>query len=189
MSPRRSDSREKIVAAARRMFYTRGYGETSLGDLARASGVPKGNFYYHFPTKDDVLRAVVEARRADIDAALQRWGAAHPSPRDRLGRFVEMITSERADLVSYGCPTGSLLTELGKAQGGLRDEALAIMELYVRFTAAAITTLGHAPDDARRHAVHLMSRLQGAILMAQAYGDPQLLDQELDRARGWLESL
>jgi len=186
---RPSRAREDIIAAARRLFYTLGYEKTSLNTIAEASGVPKGNFYYHFRTKDDVLEAVIQARHADISAALERWGKEFPTPQARLERFVEMITRERKDLAKYGCPTGSLLTELGKAREDLQSGALEILELYVQFAARQLQAVGHPRKRARALAQRLLGRAQGAILLAHAYRDEALLDQEVADIEAWVAEL
>lgn len=183
----RVNSRDKIVCAARRRFYTHGFGSTSLGDLARASGVPKGNFYYHFRSKDDVLRAVIDARRQDITAALKTW-AEGKAPAKRLALFIEMISSKREDLLAYGCPLGSLLTELGK-QSDLKGYALPILELYVRFSQDAFHELGLEEPQAREWAERLLSRAQGAILIAHAYDDGRILTREIEELKTWIEEI
>ncbi|HEY7886322.1 MAG TPA: helix-turn-helix domain-containing protein, partial [Cellvibrionaceae bacterium] len=53
---------EKIVAAADRLFYERGFDATSFADIAEAVQISRGNFYYHFKTKDDILDAVIARR-------------------------------------------------------------------------------------------------------------------------------
>lgn len=184
---RSSTNRDLILSSARRLFYTRGFAHTSLADLASDSGVNKGNFYYHFPSKDDVLRAVIEARLADIDAALARWQRDFPEPRERLARFLQMITSERDALVTHGCPTGSLLSELGKREELLFGEARAIMERYIVFLTTQLEALGLS--EPRQRALHLMARVQGAILLAQTYADAALLDREIAQAMQWLDDL
>ena len=181
-------TREEIVAAARRLFYERGFQTTSLGEVARAASVPKGNFYYHFQTKDDLLRAVLSARRADIERALERWAADLPMPLDRLRRFVRMVTSERERLTQYGCPTGSMLTELGKKHEALLADARAILDLYVQFATRAFADLGHDATRATILGARLMGRAQGAILLAHAYADPTLLDREIEDIERWIES-
>jgi len=181
-------TRDAIVAAARRLFYVRGYEKTSLAELAREAGVPKGNFYYHFKTKDDVLRAVLEARLADVSAALERWAADLPGPRERLARFVEMMTSQRDELASWGCPMGSMLTELGKKREDLQPDARAVMDRYVDFCAAQLAALP-VEGDPRELALRLMARCQGAVLVAHAYHDPALLDREIADVQRWLDAL
>ena len=55
--------RDEIVTAARRCFAERGYAATSIRDLEEAAGLSPGagGLYRHFPSKDALLAAVVEA--------------------------------------------------------------------------------------------------------------------------------
>ena len=181
-------TRDAIVRAARRLFYERGFEKTSLADLAQQAGVPKGNFYYHFKSKDDVLRAVLEARLEDVSAALERWAEGLPGPRARLTRFVEMMASERDDLASFGCPMGSMITELGKKREDLQPDARALMDRYVAFCTEQLEALD-VDGDPRELALRLMARCQGAVLVAHAYHDPALLDREIADVQRWVAAL
>ena len=60
--------RQRIVAAADQLFYIQGYENTSFSDIAEAVDISRGNFYYHFKSKDDILSAVLDARLEDIRA-------------------------------------------------------------------------------------------------------------------------
>ena len=62
--------RQKIVDSANQLFYHRGYNQTSFSDIAEAAGVPRGNFYYYFKSKDDILGAVVDGRIERVRAML-----------------------------------------------------------------------------------------------------------------------
>ncbi|TNF20020.1 MAG: TetR/AcrR family transcriptional regulator, partial [Pseudomonadales bacterium] len=55
-------TRERIVSEADRLFYERGYEHTSFADIADAVGISRGNFYYHFKSKDEILDAVIGDR-------------------------------------------------------------------------------------------------------------------------------
>lgn len=180
-------NRKKIVEVARWLFYENGYGPTSLGDLAQASGIPKGNFYYHFRSKDDVLRAVVEARRLDVEAQLEDWRRSLGSPRERLHRIVDMLVHDEDHLTRYGCPMGSLLTELGKAQRELQGEAFAVLERIVDFAQAQFSECVSSSPKARELAIHLMGRCQGAVVMAHGFGSPEVLRRETASMRAWID--
>lgn len=52
-------TRDTIVAGAAAVFGRRGYGLASIADIAEASGVTKGALYFHFPSKDELARAVI----------------------------------------------------------------------------------------------------------------------------------
>jgi len=182
-----SSSRQKIITAARRTFYERGYEDTSFADLAEVSGVPKGNFYYHFKSKAELLATVLRARVESVEGALQSWSTSIPMPQERLRRFVRMLTSEKEDLVRFGCPMGSLLMELGKKrQPELHEQARTLLDIYVGWAAGQFTELGQKPKASRILAERLLSRCQGVVLIAHAYGDTQLLNREVRDIEQWL---
>jgi AcrR family transcriptional regulator len=56
-------ARERILAAAERLFAEGGFGRTSTARIAAAAGVPHGLIFYHFKTKMDLLLAVIRADR------------------------------------------------------------------------------------------------------------------------------
>ncbi len=193
MSPRTTrdanPNRQHIIEVARRKFYTNGFGRTSLGDLAKACGIPKGNFYYHFRTKNDVLLAVLEARRADVDKGLAAWRARLETPAKRLHRVVEMLINEEMDLVEYGCPMGSLITELGKGQRDLQHEAFTVLQVIMDYAAEEFIAAGQSKQVARELGVHLIGRCQGAAVMAHGLGSQAVLRREARAIRTWLDGV
>jgi len=63
-------TRDTIVDGAAQVFGRRGYGLASIADIAEAAGVTKGALYFHFPSKDELARAVIdEQHRRTMDAA------------------------------------------------------------------------------------------------------------------------
>jgi AcrR family transcriptional regulator len=63
---RDTQTRTLILDAAERLFAERGYDATPTAAIARAAGVPKGLLFYYFPTKADLLRALI-GERLDLD--------------------------------------------------------------------------------------------------------------------------
>jgi AcrR family transcriptional regulator len=61
----RDEKRAEIVAAARTLFITHGYEQTSMSSLAKAAGVAGNTIYWYFTDKDDVLIAVLDAVMRD----------------------------------------------------------------------------------------------------------------------------
>src|SRR5947199_10563282 len=53
-------TREAIIEAATRLIHVHGYNHTTLDDILRESGVGKGNFYYHFRSKEDLGYAILD---------------------------------------------------------------------------------------------------------------------------------
>src|SRR6516165_11220777 len=76
--------RERLIAAAAETIYATGVEKTTLADIAAAAGIPLGNVYYYFKTKNDLLQAVIETHLHEIGATLAATEAAHATPRERL---------------------------------------------------------------------------------------------------------
>lgn len=57
---RSEKSRQQILDAALKLFSHRGYGATSVRDIAEESGLSKGNVYHHFPDKETIFRALLD---------------------------------------------------------------------------------------------------------------------------------
>src|SRR5919106_741068 len=116
-------TRDHIVEAADRLFYRRGYEHTSFSDIADVVQISRGNFYYHFKTKDEILEAVINARLADTRGMLDQWEIEGKTPADRIKSFINIMIANRADIKRYGCPVGTLCSELAKLNHTAQGEA------------------------------------------------------------------
>lgn len=180
--------RQQIVSAANRLFYQQGYNHTSFSEIAEAAAVPRGNFYYYFKSKDDILHAVVDARLQRMRAMLQQWEHQYPEPKRRLKRFVDILLSEEQNLIRFGCPMGTLNTELGKTQADLQTRAVEMFDVFVDWLKAQFLALGHG-NKSRAHALHLLAVAQGISLIAHAYADTKFIGREATQLKDWIDSL
>ena len=105
-------TREQIVEAADELFYRRGYEHTSFSDIADVVRISRGNFYYHFKTKDEILDAVIDLRLANTQKMLDQWEAEGKRPADRIRSFIHILIANRAKIMRHGCPVGTLLPSL-----------------------------------------------------------------------------
>ena len=88
-------NRDKIIEAARVAFRTRGY-DAPLDDIAKAAGVGPGTLYRHFPTRESLLDAVMQAWAEGVNDAVGKVLAEGGTPRELLlrwfERYVELIS-------------------------------------------------------------------------------------------------
>lgn len=187
MSEQKQDRRDRIVEAANLLFYNNGYNQTSFADVASEVGISKGNLHYHFRSKDDLLDAIIALRIGKIKQILMQWDEQLMDPKDKLKRFVQMLLSEEADLVRYGCPIGSLNMELGKNQQELRDRSREMFDLFQQWLGNAFKQIGY--KDSKSLSMHLLSMAQGAALMTFVYADGRLLKDECNKILEWIEDL
>jgi AcrR family transcriptional regulator len=87
------DTRAEILAVASELFGEQGYDATSLREIAERLGITKAALYYHFPGKDDILRALIEPMGDLIGELVERLEAAHDVDEwaDALSWVVGMI--------------------------------------------------------------------------------------------------
>lgn len=189
MASKGEKTRADIVECARALFYEHGYDGTSFSQIVDATGLFRGNIYHYFKTKDDILGAVVERYLEDYHALLSRWEREHDEPRARLRAFVDMIVGRKAELVDYGCPIGSLNTELGKERRELQRVARGLFDLFREWLAARFEELGRSKQDADALALHLLGRAQGIAVISHVYQDAHLLEREASQLKDWIDRL
>jgi AcrR family transcriptional regulator len=81
-----------LLAEAQRLFRERGYGATSLEQIAEAAEVTKGAIYGHFASKEDLMLSAMEAAPAP-DYASTLNDESRPL-RDRLAEFAHVVSAE-----------------------------------------------------------------------------------------------
>jgi len=105
MAGRRTGTRERIKKVALELFIEQGYEKTSLREIAERLGVTKAALYYHFPTKQGIIEAVVADIGTDVDE-LVAWGQDQPrGPGTRaeiLRRIAELVTGPWGDVIRFG---------------------------------------------------------------------------------------
>src|SRR5262245_51479461 len=180
-------TRDHIVEAADRLFYRRGYEHTSFSDIADVVQISRGNFYYHFKTKDEILDAVIEARLASTRTMLERWDSDASGPADRIRSFIHILIANRADINRHGCPVGTLCTELAKLDHAAQGEANRLFALFRTWLRRQFTLLGREAD-ADSLAMHLLARSQGVATLATAFHDESFIRREVDDMCEWLRS-
>lgn len=178
-------TRDHIVDAADALFYRRGYGHTSFADIADVVRISRGNFYHHFKTKDEILGAVIAARAAETRVMLEQWERAGQTPAGRIRCFIRMLVANRADIKRYGCPVGTLSTELAKLDHRARGGANELFGLFRGWLRRQFELLGRADADAL--AMHLLARSQGVAALANAFRDEAFIAAEVGQMEAWLE--
>lgn len=180
-------TRDHIVDAADRLFYTAGFDHTSFTHIADTVQISRGNFYHHFKTKDDILQAVIAARLQATQAMLAQWAANSPDPAERIRSFIRILIVNRLDIAQYGCPVGTLCTELAKLNHAAKAEANQVLTLFRTWLAEQFTLAG-CGERADALAVHLLARSQGAATIVNAFGDEAFALSEVRHMRDWLDA-
>ncbi|NNH79556.1 TetR/AcrR family transcriptional regulator [Rhizobium laguerreae] len=178
-------TRLQIVEAADRLFYERGFEATSFADIAAVVGLSRGNFYYHFKTKDEILDGVIAHRLSKTKAMLDAWQAGAEAPGERIRSFIHMLIMNQTKIMAFGCPVGTLCNELAKLDHTAKDEATKLFTLFRNWLSRQFAALGRE-TDADALAMHILMRSQGVAALATAFRDEAFVRREVDDMCLWL---
>jgi len=179
--------RDRLINAAIELIYRQGVEATTLADIAGAAEVPLGNVYYYFKTKDEIIDAVVQSHLRTIRATLAAIAANHRTPKARLKALVKFLAGERDTIAEYGCPQGSLCSEVNKRGSGNDHFVADLIRVPLAWVEEQFRLMGCR--DASELAVTLIATYQGTALLSNTLGDPSLMLRESRRLGRWIDSL
>ena len=187
-------TRDRIIAAALRLFAAKGYGATTIADIAATAKANPGSVYFFFPTKQEVLLAVLGAYSDGIRPML--LDPAWRSVEDPIARVFALLDRYRSLLTdsdcTYGCPIGSLALELHEPDPPVRE---ALAANFAAWTAAIESCLEDAadslPSDLDRHAlaVFVLTTMEGAVMLARTYRGIEAYDAAIGQLRTYFARL
>jgi AcrR family transcriptional regulator len=179
--------RDRLITAACQLLHEQGVETTTLGDIAQLADVPPGNVYYYFKTKDDIIDAVVQLHLQTIRTTLASIEAHHRTPKGRLKSLVKVLAEQRDLIAEYGCPQGSLCSELNKRDSGSDHIAAELIRVPLAWVEEQFRSMGRR--DADDLAVTLIATYQGTALLSNTLGDPTVMIREARRLSRWIDSL
>lgn len=168
------DTKERVLAAGAELVHSKGFNNTGIKEILDLAGVPKGSFYFYFPSKEAFGAELVEHYARSVGStAMAVLRDSSLSPLERYRRFLlsfEEIFAEQG--FSKGCPIGNLCQEMGDLSGAMRDK---LAEVVGRMAGAVESVLREAvaagevsPDlDVAEMARFLLAAWQGSIMLAK----------------------
>ena len=153
-----NSTRTKIIECADQLFYEQGFEHTSFMDIADIVNISKGNFYYHFKSKDEILDAVIQLRLSYTQTMLDEW-EKNSNPLERIKSFINILIRNQAKILRFGCPIGTLTTELSKLDHKAKPDANKLFSLFRHWLCQQFEALGYA-DKADNLAMHLLKMVK-----------------------------
>ena len=183
-----SPTRDKLIEAARFLFWERGYAGTSMSDLLARAEVNSGSFYHFFDSKEALLREVLAGylralRPMVVDPAFARTG-------DPIERIFAILAGYRDRILAtdcqYGCPLGRLALEIDPEN---RPAHKLISENFNGWIGAVRDCLDEAGDrlardtDRESLATYVLAVMEGGVMLARSAGSVQPFDRAVAQLR------
>lgn len=188
------ETRGRIVAAAAGLMFERGVARTSTEDVRAAAKVSNSQLYHYFPSKDALVRAVIDHQTEAVFAGQEPLLSQLDSVEALLAWRDLLVEGQRRRLCLGGCPLGSLAAELAETDEAARTalaESFRLWQGRIRDGLWAMCERGDLPPgaDPDQLARGLLGAVQGGLLLAQTTRDATALADVLDLAIGHLRGL
>lgn len=185
-------TRERILLAADKLFYQYGYHATGLERILQAAQVTKGNFYYHFKSKEALALATMDWHFEHITQHIKSITTQYSSPHAALfavlDLFAELITTQKQAGGIFGCYFGNFSLELGNENAAVRSKLSDVFKNYQASFAALLAQARQAQElpesiQVEQTAAIIVSLLEGALVVDKANQQAQ----EIYRAVAFLK--
>jgi AcrR family transcriptional regulator len=174
----RQFNEDAVLDAAMQLFWTRGYGATSMQDLAQATGVLRGSLYNAYGDKEKIFVLAFERYHRQI-LAMCREALSNPDLRTALETFFEkliaLMTSPGEGAHTRGCLTTKTAAD-ETAQGEMILSALrGLLDGMEALLAERLQQAGKLPLAPQEGARLLVTLTRGLVIIERVYSDPARL--------------
>jgi len=176
--PRRSDSKQRMIVAARRLFRERGYFGTALSEVVNESAAPRGSLYFHFPGgKEELATEVALLHSAEAIAHINRAAGSTGTAADLIAAFIrrsrdEIVASDYRE----GCAIAPIVIDSTPASLGLTDTTRRGFQDVIATLAARLAEKGVPEDRAGRLALNAVTAMEGALILGRVLRSPEPFD-------------
>jgi TetR/AcrR family transcriptional repressor of nem operon len=165
-----------ILDVAEQLAQTRGYNGFSYADIASQLGVTKASLHYHFPSKAELGRALIERYGTLFEAALEVIDQEADEPHEKLQRYVGLYNSVMSN--DRMCLCGMLAAEYQTLPVPMQEGLKLFFDANERWLTAVLedglrSGAFRFTEPAGERARALLGALEGVMLVARSYGDPR----------------
>ncbi|MGB5958834.1 TetR/AcrR family transcriptional regulator [Pseudomonas sp.] len=169
----------EILSCARSLIIAGGYSGFSYADISEYVGIRKASIHHHFPTKVDLVCALVAQYRQEAEAGMAHLERSFADPADQLRAYTGYWLECIGDATKGYCVCALLATQIPV----LPDEIVVQVRAHFQALSAWLTSVFECGSrqgcfvlrsDARGEAETFMATVHGAMLSARAYDDPAI---------------
>lgn len=174
-----TDTKQRIMSAARLTVQARGYSGLSFRELAKEVGIKSASIHHYFPTKGELGGALAERYTADFAELLDGFLAESPDAEDCMRKYTDVF---RNTLLNENrmCLGGIMAAEYTELPAEVREEVVKFSEANVRWLAKVLSrgkTSGVTSKAIQDRALAIFAAVQGAQLVSRSRDDISAYDK------------
>ncbi len=182
-------TRERILDAGMELFHLHGYNATGLDKVIKKAGITKGNFYYHFKSKEALALATLDWQFEAVQKEMKaQVFDKKEKPLKTLFSVLEMMASKQKEQYQHGhvrgCYFGNFTLELSTTSQAIRDKVKSIFQQYADLIESLLIMARDTGEiskqiDPAQLSLVILGQLEGAILLDKANQEPQNVDSSI----------
>jgi TetR/AcrR family transcriptional repressor of nem operon len=188
MTNSRPSTRERLIDAARFLFWERGFAGTSMAELLAYAEVNSGSFYHFFDSKEALLREVLQGyldllRPMVVDPAFA-------SVEEPVGRIFAILEGYRARILAtdckYGCPLGRLALEIDTENAPAHELIAKNFQGWIEAVRECLEDLRPMmaeETDLDALATYVLVVMEGGVMLSRSYRSVEPFDRAVAQLR------
>jgi TetR/AcrR family transcriptional repressor of nem operon len=181
------DKKTDIIKAGMGIMARQGFNSTGIEAILKQAGVPKGSFYYYFPSKQEFGLSVLDHFAAGIDRIFSSFLEDQSvPPLTRLKNCLESLVARfERNNCSIGCLAANIGQEMADQSEDFRQKLVEIFHSWIDYFEKCLgeaKDAGEIPDDISPEclAEFFLSGFEGALLMSKVMKSPLPLRNFID---------
>ena len=166
-------TRSNVIEKTIGLINTAGYTATSMDDIIKETGVKKGNLYFHFSSKEELVLKVLEKAREDYFTYLIK-SLVFDSPLKNIESLLEAVFRfHKSRKFTGGCIFGNIILELSESNPRISSVASSALQEWIDLMTDLLSkgiALGeiNLPLPAGTVAEHIVASMEGGIMLSRA---------------------
>jgi len=176
----KAKTRERVLTVAKQAIRRDGVANLGVAAVMKEAGLTHGGFYAHFPSRDALINAAVEALLQGAPARFLRVTEGL-APAEALAVYIDRyLSTAHRDSATWSCPLPTLSADMSRLEPSMRDAFARTADYLASLLAPMLASMGHTDALLARSVV---AELVGALALARAIGPTEQSDAILEASR------
>ena len=188
------ETRRRLVEAARELFWKKGFHACSVAEILESAGANSGSLYHFFPTKQDLLIAVLEWYVANLEDEI--LAPARERGSDPVEQVFAVLEGYRQALLAtdltFGCPIGNLALEFKEPDPPVRELLARNFSQWCEGIGEILDPASHRfPEDLdlKELSIFVLTTMEGGVMQARTQRSMEPYDASVRQLRRYMEGL
>ena len=167
-------AKERILKTVARLFYEQGYLATGINQIIAEAQVAKASFYQHFPSKEALVLAYIEARNTEFFQKLEQLDKQFREPKAKILALFDAMTDLAQQAECRGCAFLNITAEFSQPESKPRQLIAKFknnLKVYIEQLVLPALPENIAPESAQTKATAVYLLFEAALIESRVHHD------------------